>query len=884
MTGAHGFGEQRAVHEIGTRGLVRLRHLRDRLYGAESPLRPLRFRTAPSIIVRSEAELFALAYPRFAYRSYLREDLRAFVNARRLRAFVHEASEWGEPQAGGQLWSIEESLTPGGFIEGCHASRVADAVLPTPQRFLDAKFHVITTELGLAYGEHQAIQATPFINHINLGGGMCAQANAFMANVLAQAHAENIYGIAEITALAAPPGGASVELGGMRPDDLVRYFRQPEVGLYANRQYTFPMGESLLLTSGLARAMESYLLSNIPLIALVDLARMAGRGIAERASIYARNKIGIPALIDKTYPHAILVLGIHKGNTELILHDPATYPFLVSSLGELVEARMATATGRIAQADQAIFEFVSVTPRMVRLPLLREASQRTGGFLFGLFEIAALFQHLGVDPTLPVFEGAKGVVGDFRLVNVATLVAADGPAGKLKFGTMTADDAEAIYEQLPGICPQATWCWLQYRRHSGNPQVRASFWIWDATREAAPPGMNEESLKRTYLHAVLTESERGWTVRYAGQNEPMMNEPPANGSAVRPTLPSLTSGRHPPKLKASLITSFMPGRLSKVRRHWPQDLDLGCELYAFMQGELAWARRKFGCSGRGTVTQALAQLDERPDAVERCANDISALFPADQIPIVALASFFPEISASPGSVRAAQAQAALRFLCRIAMALRDRGHPAVAVEAVAGACMNGVWRGGRAQTGSRLLPSFQANILRGTEPCRRLLTGLRAALEPLSDQLRQYRLVVAMELEPGPLYLLRDWTSLDVFCEHVRQDPILYNIVGLNLDIAHWIMAPGVTPEKVRNTPHVMSRIVHAHCSGHHGKGHFGDICLFDLNGPEAFIPYIDLLQDIADERTEADLPFSRYVSIEFEAAPSPDLVRTSVEQLRTLF
>jgi hypothetical protein len=323
--------------------------------------------------------------------------------------------------------------------------------------------------------------------------------------------------------------------------------------------------------------------------------------------------------------------------------------------------------------------------------------------------------------------------------------------------------------------------------------------------------------------------------------------------------------------------------LSKARRYWPDDSDLGCELYAFMQGELASWRRKFELPERATVVEFLAQLEQRMDVVDSCAAYIASRFPPGKTPIVAFASFIPEISGKPKSERAERSQAALRFLCRLALALRDVGHPVGAIEAVAGSSINGIWRGARPQSPSALLPCFQANILRGNEPLARLIAGLRAGLEPISDELRQHRLAIAMELEPGPLYVLRDWATLNEFCEQIREDPILCDVVGLNLDIAHWNMAPGVTPERVRATPNVMERIVHAHCSGHHPQGHFGDACIFDLNDPATFVPYVDLLQEIAAGRGDSGLPFSGYVSVEFEAARSPALVRTSVERLKEL-
>jgi sugar phosphate isomerase/epimerase len=95
---------------------------------------------------------------------------------------------------------------------------------------------------------------------------------------------------------------------------------------------------------------------------------------------------------------------------------------------------------------------------------------------------------------------------------------------------------------------------------------------------------------------------------------------------------------------------------------------------------------------------------------------------------------------------------------------------------------------------------------------------------------------------------------------------LLARYVGINLDIAHWQLA-GVDWREVEKNPLVFKRIAHAHISGHHPLGHFGDLQLRTLNTPDDFLPWLQMLQRRASTATNVvGVPFSGFVSIECEA------------------
>ena len=139
---------------------------------------------------------------------------------------------------------------------------------------------------------------------------------------------------------------------------------------------------------------------------------------------------------------------------------------------------------------------------------------------------------------------------------------------------------------------------------------------------------------------------------------------------------------------------------------------------------------------------------------------------------------------------------------------------------------------------------------------------------------------LALELEPGPLYALRNWGSLQRLCQVLdsRRDGI-GGVVGLNLDVAHWSLAE-IDPKKVLDSKVVLRRILHAHASDH-GRGHFGDVEVGTIHGREHFASWLNVVQQAARIQ-ETDLPpRSGYVSIELEACKDRDMVKRSATFLR---
>jgi hypothetical protein len=233
-----------------------------------SPLK--KFRIAPSIISRGEAELFGLSTPRFAIRVYLEHAERplGFVNARRLATFASQVPSWAERLDEARVMTEVERNLKGRATANDLLRRnrcIADALLRAPKRF--EKWTMLQAQLSRAYGEvcgeDTDWAGTPFIRHISVsGGGLCAQATCFMATALLHRTARGVHGLADVTCLVSPDDLDELPLTGLTSKQLSRYFSHEDVGLGAiwqqpqingnpPREITFRLALRAYLQSGM---------------------------------------------------------------------------------------------------------------------------------------------------------------------------------------------------------------------------------------------------------------------------------------------------------------------------------------------------------------------------------------------------------------------------------------------------------------------------------------------------------------------------------------------------------------------------------------------------------------------------------------------------------
>jgi hypothetical protein len=168
----------------------------------DEQLQKMHFRSAPSIVVRSEAELFGINKPRFAYRARLSGtdgSILGFSNLRRIKSFVR---------------SIGKRLDVG--IQADFLTKLqlkcrclADSFLAVPN--WAGAYQVVTTDLARWYAESGPDNGTSFVTHFPVGGGMCAQAVCFMASALLHDYANGVFGVAEVTMLSSEFNDESIK-------------------------------------------------------------------------------------------------------------------------------------------------------------------------------------------------------------------------------------------------------------------------------------------------------------------------------------------------------------------------------------------------------------------------------------------------------------------------------------------------------------------------------------------------------------------------------------------------------------------------------------------------------------------------------------------------
>ena len=187
--------------QIGDIALKRIQAVEARLI---PDAREFVYRVGPSLITRSECELFGISSPRFAIRKYLYGPATNQVPWYKTPALAIFTLR--------RLKYLRQSILkthPGIFTEGEldeHLIEEGDAIADSLYFPSDRQkgYHLLTCALTKYYGlPDERRPAVPFMQQLQIGGGMCAQACMFMALCLLEGHASAIHGVAELTAISA---------------------------------------------------------------------------------------------------------------------------------------------------------------------------------------------------------------------------------------------------------------------------------------------------------------------------------------------------------------------------------------------------------------------------------------------------------------------------------------------------------------------------------------------------------------------------------------------------------------------------------------------------------------------------------------------------------
>lgn len=909
--------QQEFFARVGAHGHREVVELADWLLSSDSETTQrdleLNCRFAPSIITRSEVEVFGMSEPRFAIRIYLEHEYGeiSLLNLRQIEIMRAAKPTWGRrmhwlnTRSSEPLKPLPKPKTqPIELLR--NASRIADCLLQPPKR-LGPGWRVLTANLGREYGE-KPFAGTPYVRHIPLvGGGLCAQAVCFMATAILNEHASGIHGLLEVTALAQRKEIAESELGGfdvyemqisgLTYGGISRYFE--EVGLRSIKQMPRTLGSADPAAAWTNRndlfsaAARAYVNSGMPMVLTVDMGRLAAP--ADRAAqlkggmqrlvtkpIFDRNGYRhprfqeiTPGIFEDRRDHAVLLVGCGKrgGSEAFLINDPSTLPFLQASTSQLAQAGYyETRWGRDGRTRiedlKNLRSLISlpVTPAEVRLPLLSWQPENevddedfprgsAENWRDGLFAIVPnLFS--GERKKLPFIE-PKERFRNFRLTRLSDLV---GLCAEVFQGRDDLPDIAQIRQQLLDRFGwrEGHWAWIQFVREP------FSIWIFDAERELPAEDLERDpDACQGFLRIGVWLENGDWREFFAPKEfaRPDVDRKPAPPPPVEP--------RSDSNLKISALTSCSALGLEEALPAIEGKAEF-IELFAF-------ADRDFQALGREKGQSAIDFMAENEgsfDLIKQTAKSLRKLAKGADTTIGAIATYLPELATARPEL-ARKAVGALGFLSQLGDELRTS-----VIEIVAGSRIHGIWPGTLAGETRGSGPVFVANVMSRAHLGQAFLENLSAVVEEM-DVASPVRF--AIELEPGPLHLLNDWDALVWFALQLEGEEFGEKLgarVGFNLDIGHWAFLTGIRLDDLARTSELGSlvrrRILHAHVSDHR-LGHFGDLPVGTAHDEREFAPWIDFLERISRETREPGMEFSGFVSAELEAS------RTSAELQESL-
>lgn len=920
---------RRAIPELGPLATRQVMDMREHLFGQKKPPDGRwHYRYAPSIITRSEAELFGVSTPRFALRIYLNGDKTGFVNARRLPLLCEFARPWSQRTAippyavHGIHYAPQEGKYPRKLLR--RSSCIADCVIPLEA--VPAGFQVVHTNLGRIYGEGHDIAGVSYVKHMNLSGGQCSQAVCFMGTALLHDYVKGVHGVADVTALVRTESYDELSLQGLDLCEMADYFSHSQVGLSAIWQYPGNRGYANW-NSMLQRALQVYIRSNMPVALPVDSLRMAGVGPEHlpvgHPTILESNRLPLYSKLQeekRASRHVVLIVGCNV-NGEFLLNDTSRMPLMKATTEQLLDVRDYQDNCRTVLAPPV---FLPLTPGPVRVPFEDMVDMRKlREHLIKFPTICPPIEQLVYPGMLRIAESVQGRAEVLGLPGFPT----SRDSGSFCLGTygdapsaqgLPMEAREAFTKEFTkSPIPSNRWCWIQYIPFSQRgTQGAKTLWFWDAELERPLVRSLNYADAKKFLLQVLELVDGSWQSVWLAPDAGERQR--TDDNIQKPLVSALSSGSASPKKKplaGSLISSFSVKRgLHGATMHWPGKSSktnyktVPCELYCFMQGDVSkylssktfWLRleelkrffwvhlpthgtnlgrlilpskqydikgtvsRKWDFWDRFGVAKAesaavrhMAVLADKPRAVRQAARRIHKPLARRGIKVVALATFLPEIAYEGDSRQ--EAAEALKFLLRLAGTLRRKPfeHPVGVVEVVTGSLINGMWPG-KDDKGQRV---FVANRPHDSESILRDVLGV---LRDLVPEAQKSGVRISIEAEPGPLYIVRDWNTIENLARLIANDDVLKKVVGLNLDVAHWELGH-VSIDDVLKSSLVLRSVTHAHLSDY-GRGHFGDVTLLEIHDRSHFEAWLDVIARAAAEPGRTT-PFSGYVSVELEAA-----------------
>ena len=331
----------------------------------------------PSLVARSDAELYDLENPRWAKRTHVfmkadndRMHYIGFINVRALKVLIDRVSKDQKKLL------LKTPLGPSHLICGAHL---------TPPRHLQKAGYVfpVLRDMGIYHNELSGWQASLFASPLPSWGGVCSQACVHMAMHPMVKHGSPLLGISDITLTAFPRGRFSdptrdEEIKGFSSEGLRDVFRSKHIGLNAFWERvsfcTPDVSADIRSLNQAASRITHYLSQGFPVILMVKAARLVGANpgpYPKQLQALFNNWSEAQKDCMEQNLHAILIVGFRspsqdKALYEMVYHDPLSAPYIPIRVDRLAEA---AADSYTEDKKPLGFEFVVPVPGHIGTPL-----------------------------------------------------------------------------------------------------------------------------------------------------------------------------------------------------------------------------------------------------------------------------------------------------------------------------------------------------------------------------------------------------------------------------------------------------------------------------------------------------------------------------------
>ena len=900
----------------------------------------LEYRYAPSIIVRGECEILGRSYPRFAVRVTIPGI--GFVNFRRKQCLLKSFSENKDDESAifrRAIYKIFSDFRNG--PEENFRAYFADCLLVPPSTPDFQEYHFITADLWDAYGESELAKSlnnrsvVPFMHHIRLGGGMCAQAACFIVSLLYQQEIRGIYGIPEITEISQQHKSKAtcLDFGGLHAVEVRDYFRHPFVGLHAfierfdQEKEHGCLPHSSPAMKKIAFALRSYVLSGVPVILPVNIEIL--RHLETSQSSRSGESESLENYDESRANHCVVVSGVGKKDTSsFIITDPARLPFIRCTINDLCNASQITHRDGIFSEllslwhgngiDDATYDseakdvlhMIPVVPCPVKLPfLINIFTPSSINDLDALY--VARIEH-SVSNVIRMIQN-KGITAPLedwkcRLINWSEQSDLKTLEGSDHLACFTPGEKEKIKQYFASSnLSNNHWYWLLAVPKDESTRL-TSLYIIDA-ESSLPLDLNDYPIFQLfdlYVKGALDLSS----------DDPAQPYGTPDATDEQQIVFTHTIDKKP---DIAILSSFHTNGFRGTIENWQSDWPKNCELYTFMNSTAADIQEHLRASGiidsdqrNLNATEFLAQCGEHQcmATVTAIADVLHGWCVPKEVKFVSFASFLPGLSHGSMSPQAITARKSLIFLATLCFQLQSQtdSHPISKIELVSGSRMQTI---GNHAPNPAAPPEFIAKKMSQKTAHKNLIFNLVETLKAINNiknNIFPHCSIpnLALEAEPGPLFSLSSLDSIFRFCRALddrqqsgEQHTGLLRFVGINLDVAHWLISENDNSfdcqsklNKLR-TPKfkcVLDRICGAHISGTHRAGHFGDIAIEDItetshirNGVDQLQEWIKFISErMNDKSTGGGHPrFDGHLVLEIEAAKSTDSISSSLSVLQ---